>query len=215
MFGGIFRRKPKEREVRKRPGKRKSELSGLGKKLDNLSTKEDVERIIKEVAASRDAVISEVGKIPDSVSSILADQITSPIKDFISSELEHREPRQLSINQAVKQEDVKQLSSNQAVKQKRSIEEVVGEMRQKLEMLSQRHLKVLNVLVQNRDSWLDYEEIGRECSPQLTGSCIRGYVADLINSYSIPIVKKNFGRKSKVRVSDKAIKHLAITKLVD
>jgi len=218
MFGGLFRKREKREKrtkVLRKPRKKPGQLKGLDKRLDKLSTKDDVERIVKEIASSRDAVLTEVGKIPDSVSNILVEQITSPLKDFISSELAEGGIKQLSINEAVKQEGVKQLSSNQAVKQKKSIDDVVSEMKERLEMLSQRHLKVLNILVQNREVWLDYEDVGKFCSPQLTGSCIRGYVADLINSYKIPVDKRNFGRKSKVKLSGRAVKQLAISKLVD
>jgi len=218
MFGGLFRKREKREKrtkVLRKPRKKPGQLKGLDKRLDKLSTKDDVERIVKEIASSRDAVLTEVGKIPDSVSNILVEQITSPLKDFISSELAEGGIKQLSINEAVKQKGVKQLSSNQAVKQKKSIDDVVSEMKERLEMLSQRHLKVLNILVQNREVWLDYEDVGKFCSPQLTGSCIRGYVADLINSYKIPVDKRNFGRKSKVKLSGRAVKQLAISKLVD
>lgn len=164
-----------------------------------LSTKKDIERVLNEIVNSREKIMDEVAKIPDSLPAVLAESITSPLKEFIS--------QKLSSNQAVKQVKVKQLSTNQA------LDRVVSEMKERLEMLSQRHIKVLNILAHNRDEWLAYEEIGKYCSPEITGSCIRGYVSDLINSYNIPIEKKNFGRKSKVRLPDKAMKELAIARL--
>lgn len=222
MFKRLFKKKTKETETKhevknetKVPKRRKSTTnSSIEKKIDKLSTKKDIENVLTEIIASRDAVLTEVSKIPDSVSNLMVDQITSPLKDFISAELTNNDDiKQLSINEAIKHEDVKQLSNNQAVK--KGFDEVIMEMKEKIENLSQRHLKILNILVQNRGAWLDYEEVGKYCNPQLTGSCIRGYIADLINSYKMPINKKNFGRKSKIKLSNKAVKQLAITKLVD
>lgn len=208
----IFNLFKKTKKAKRSPSKQMRKTHSA---LHNVSTKDDVQTILREIAQSREAVLQEVSKIPDSLSLLLVNQITSPLKDFISSELNNTQAvKQLSIPEAVHHSPAMTLSNNQAVKQKKSIDDVIVEMKERLERLSQRHLKILNILVQNREAWLEYDELGKFCSPSLTGSCIRGYIADLINSYSIPIEKKNFGRKSKVRISQQAVKELAITKLL-
>ena len=214
MFGLFKKKKP---VAKKRASKRREfPKTQLNEALKQLSTKSDVQIILKEITQSRDAVIQEVTKLPESLSTHLVDQITAPLREFFQSELSHvPQSQQLSINQAIKQVNPQKLSSNQAVKQQKSFDDVISEMKERVENLSQRHLKVINILIQNRDGWLEYEDIGKYCNPQLTGSCIRGYVADLINSYKIPIEKKIFGRKSKVKISPQGLKQLALSKMVD
>ncbi|MBL7160868.1 MAG: hypothetical protein ISS93_03405 [Candidatus Aenigmarchaeota archaeon] len=204
LFGKKPRKKPRKVQVGRKRQARLDEK--FEKHFSKMCTKDDVKLILNEIASSREAVIKEVTGIPDSISGVMAEQITSPLRDFISSEL--------SSYQAVKQVDSEELSSYQAVKQEKSLDDVVQEMKKRLDMLSQRHLKILQILVQNNGEWLDYEEIGKFCSPQLTGSCIRGYVADLLNSYKIPIQKEIFGRKSRIKISEEGLKQLAVTKLL-
>ena len=197
MFFGRFRKK--KHVPAPEPATKKKTAK---KRTPRAVNKQDIERILKEIISTREVLLQEMNRIPDSVSGLLVDRITQPLKQFLSQEL--------SAQQAIKQPVPEGLSSNQAVP---TLEQAVDEMKARLENLSQRHMKILNVLVQNRDSWLDYEEIGSFCTPQLTGSCIRGYVADLINTYTIPIEKKAFGRRSKVKISPRGLKQIAITKL--
>ena len=98
-------------------------------------------------------------------------------------------------------------------KKKESLDEVVSEMKAKLSMLSQRHIRILNILAQNRDMWMTYNEISAHTSPPLTPSCIRGYISDLVNNYKIPIDKKMHGKITKVRLPSRVFKQLAITRL--
>lgn len=200
MFS-IFKKKKKQKS---RPRRTKRATPKMDSMLANLSTKDDVKKIIAEISSSRDTILDEMTKMPESLSSHLVEQITAPLKEAITQEL--------SSNQAVKQLTLDRLSSNQAVpSSKKTLEDAVQEMKDRMENLSQRHLKVLHVLIQNREQWLDYDEIGSYCSPQLTGSCVRGYIADLINTYRIPVEKKGFGRKNKIRVSPQTVKELALT----
>jgi len=211
MFGFLKKKKPVKKNRKRNRSKNSNEIKQI---LEKVSTKEDVERIIQEVSSSREAILTEVTKMPASISSAMVDQITLPLKEYITAEIAQSGMKQLSIDQAVKQLDTKQLSSSQAIKQQ-GLADAIAEMKISLERLTQRHLKVLNILVQNREEWLDYEELGKFCNPQLTGSCIRGYIADLINSYKIPIEKRNFGRRSKIKISPSGVKQLAISKLSD
>ena len=175
----------------------------IEERLELLSTKEDIERVIAQVLSTQETIISEVGMIPDreKLIGLLAEHITSPLKEYVAQEL--------SSNQAVKQPAANRLSSNQAVKQKKTLDQTINELKYNMDRLTQRHIKILNVLAQNRDVWMGYEEIGQFCSPQLTGSCIRGYIADLINVYSIPLEKKSFGRQNKVKIPQGVLKKIA------
>lgn len=187
--------------------RKKKSLPSRPRKASRSGTT-DLKKILAEISTSRDKIIQEIHRIPDSqqMTSLLAEQITSPLKEFIAETL--------SRTHAVKQETENRLSGNQAVKQEKTLDEVVTEMKNRLEMLSQRHLKVIGILAQNKDEWLGYEDIGSFCSPPLTGSCIRGYVADLVNVYKIPIEKKNFGRQSRVRIAEDGWKQMAVTKIL-
>jgi len=204
MFNPFRKKKPKKTPTKPRQKPQNKDLIEIKQLIEQLSTKSDVDRVRKDVISSRKAIIKEVSSIPESqqLSSLLTEHITSPLKDYIA--------QALSSNQAVKQLGVKQLSSNQA-----GLDKIVVEMKQKVDMLTPRHMRVLSVLAQKREEWLGYDSIGSLCSPQLSGSCIRGYIADLINVYSIPIEKKTFGKQGRVRVSEKTFKQLAITKLID
>jgi hypothetical protein len=209
MFS-LFRKKEKKRqqkpESRTQRKKGNADLKEIKNLILNLSTKDDIKQLTLDVASSRKAVIQEVKRLPDQqqLSSILAEQITAPLKTYIEKEM--------TTDQAVKQLDGKQLSAYQADS---GLETIVGEMKQKMDMLTARHLKVLSVLAQQRNDWLRYEEIGALCSPPVSGSCARGYVADLINVYKIEVEKKSLGRQSGVKLSPQAIKQLALSKLID
>ena len=199
----------KKSPILKRPAAKKPrERLKSSRDLSRMHTKEDIQTILQEIVFAREKIIEEVHKIPDStkIESLLAEQLLTPLREFIST--------QVSTRPAVKQMAEHPLSSNQAVKQK-SLDQLISEMKMNLESLSQRHVRILSILAQQRNEWLGYDQIGALCTPSLTASCIRGYIADLINVYRIPLEKKNFGRQSKVRIPEKVWKQLAITKLAD
>ncbi|MBI4021129.1 MAG: hypothetical protein HY369_02715 [Candidatus Aenigmarchaeota archaeon] len=197
MFKLFRREKP-----RKRRPSRQRDTSDIKDILRTLSTKDDVSKIVAEVTRSREMILNRMAD-KDLLPRMLAEHVTAPLREAISLGL--------SSSQAVKQSDRKRLSASQAAK---SLDEVVLETKQKIEMLTPRHLKVLQALAEQRD-WLTYEGIGSLCAPPVSGSCIRGYVADLVNVYKIPLEKMNAGRQTKVRISEKTLKEFAITKLSD
>ena len=101
MSLNIFRKKPTAQKRKRSPGKRSR------KTQSNVSTKQDVERVLNEVIASRNLILQEVTKLPESLSSRMVDHITSPLKAFLAEELRTNASQQLSIPQAVTQEDPK------------------------------------------------------------------------------------------------------------
>ncbi|MBI4182227.1 MAG: hypothetical protein HY520_04645 [Candidatus Aenigmarchaeota archaeon] len=205
MFDFLKKRPPPPPAARKKPAPRSRELTAISQKLGQVSTRDDIDRILKAVQSSRQAIIKEIRELPaeEELADMMVKQITAPLKGYLA---------ELSSNQAVKQQMPSRLSGSQAPK---SLDQVVGEMKQKMEMLTPRHLRVLGVLAQKREEWLGYEEIGAFCVPALSGSCIRGYVADLINVYRIPLEKQAFGKQSRVRLPEQVFKQLAISKLAD
>jgi len=194
MILGRFRKKQKTQRRTARKATRVPE---------NLSTKDDIKALHAEIVASREVLLSHIQKIPDhhTLGSLLIEHITEPLKQqFISSA------------NPIKRIEAATATGEEPITQK-SLDAIIDETKRKLDMLSQRHVKILDVLARNRGEWLSYQEIGQYCSPPLTGSCIRGYVADLINMYQISIEKKSMGKQSRVRVTERMVKDMAIAKL--
>ena len=169
-----------------------------------------------EIREAKDVIVEELYKRPDSeeISHLLVEHITQPVKEYISKLVGGKEEASNRLNtyQALEQikEPIEVLDED---KKKESLDEVVSEMKAKLSMLSQRHIRILNILAQNRDMWMTYNEISAHTSPPLTPSCIRGYISDLVNNYKIPIDKKMHGKITKVRLPSRVFKQLAITRL--
>ncbi len=163
--------------------------------VSNTKVLEVIKRLSEQLKKHHNFLVNEHhNKMPD----ILINKLVEPLKEALSS------------NQALKQKQVKRLSVCQAEKPK-SLDNAIEQLKGKLDMLNQRHINVLNCLGKNRGNWLTYSDIATQVG--LSPSCIRGYVSDLIKTFQLPIEKKRIGKEAMVKLSDKAFKQIAITKL--
>ena len=187
-------------------------LNSIKEAINQLSSKQDIENVLKEIAVSREDILAAVDKVPadDDIAQLLVSQITEPLKEFLNARLGAIPDRPLVPITIRAREPVPLMKSEE-----HELEGIVSDMKTKLSMLSQRHMKIINILAQNRNLWVDYENIGEQCQPALTGSCIRGYISDLTKNYKLPIEKKNFGRQMKIRLSESAFKKMVMAKLVE
>ena len=195
-------------------------LNSIKEALNQVSTKvsskEDIDRVLKEIALSKESIVSAIHDLPqeEDIVQLLVSQITEPLKSFLSTRLA-AEPVPVRLGGRPAQPTAIHPAPTFQPADQEALDSIVSDMKTKLSMLSQRHLKIINVLAQNRNLWIDYEKIGDQCQPTLTGSCIRGYVSDLIKNYRLPVEKKIVGRQMKVRLSEAAFKKMVMAKLVE
>ncbi|MEM5812504.1 MAG: hypothetical protein QW286_02180, partial [Candidatus Aenigmatarchaeota archaeon] len=89
-----------------------------------------------------------------------------------------------------------------------SIGKIAEDMKRKVELLSERHIRVIRCLSQMKGEWIDYGYLSSLCG--LSKSCMRGYISDLKRVYDIPIETSTRGGKTYIRLDPDTIKRLAL-----
>jgi hypothetical protein len=145
----------------------------------------DLESVIRVECAEIKKMISAIDNqaIADSVSRMVVNQLLSPLQDAIATAV--KEPGKAH-----------------------TIGKIAEDMKRKMEMLSDRHIRVIKCLSKANGDWVNYNSLSNICG--ISQSCLRGYMSDLKRVYEIPIERSQREGKTFVRIDPQTIKKLAL-----